>query len=351
MDRDKVKSFAERVFADMAGAMTAGMGYVGVKTGLFRAMAGKGPMRADELATASGLQPRYVEEWLKGMSCAGYLDYDPAAETYRLPEEHGFLLASDDTDHFMGGLFAMAPVLLRAAPDVAEAFRQGGGVRFGAFGPDAVVALDLVNRGQYEQRLTSYWLRTRPDVAERLAAGGRALDAGCGAGRVCVALARDFPQAEIVGIDPDPESIRQAKAAAAAAGLGDRIRFVAATTGDLERGRGFDLITACDCLHDFVAPEATLKQIRALLAPGGTLFIVEPKAGDRLEDNFNPVGTMFYGFSLFHCMTQSLAEGGPGLGTCLGPARTEALVQAAGFRRFERLDIKSPVNLFYAAQP
>ena len=159
----------------------------------------------------SGLMPRYVEEWLKGMTCAGYLDYDAAGETYRLPDEHAFLLASDDTDHFMGGLFSMVPVLLRTAPDVATAFARGGGVKFEAFGSEAVVGLDLMNRGQYEQRLTSYWLKALPDVAARLQAGGRALDVGCGAGRVCMALAKNFPAARIVGLDPDKELIRQAE--------------------------------------------------------------------------------------------------------------------------------------------
>ena len=178
MDRDKVKNFADKVFGDMAGAMTAGMGYVGVKTGLFRAMAGKGAMTVDDVTRESGLMPRYVEEWLKGMTCAGYLDYDAAGETYRLPDEHAFLLASDDTDHFMGGLFSMVPVLLRTAPDVSTAFARGGGVKFEAFGSEAVVGLDLMNRGQYEQRLTSYWLKALPDVAARLQAGGRALRRG-----------------------------------------------------------------------------------------------------------------------------------------------------------------------------
>src|SRR6516162_10289945 len=138
MDKDKTKAFADRVFGDMAGAMTAGMGYVGVKTGLFRAMAGKGAMKVEDVARESGMTPRYVEEWLKGMTCAGYLDYDAAGQTYRLPDEHAFLLASDDTDHFMGGLFSMAPVLMRVAPDVATAFTRGGGVEFEAFGSDAV---------------------------------------------------------------------------------------------------------------------------------------------------------------------------------------------------------------------
>jgi SAM-dependent methyltransferase len=210
---------------------------------------------------------RYVEEWLKGMTCAKYLEFDPIGETYRLPDEHAFLLASDDTDHFMGGLFSIVPVLLRVAPDVATAFAQGGGVRFEEFGSEGVVGLDLINRGQYEQRLTSYWLKALPMVTARLEAGARVLDVGCGAGRVCIAIAKDFPQTRVVGLDPDAESIRHAEAAAAAAGVSGRITFLAATIDDLDAGDPFDLITACDCIHDFATPQRTLEQIRALLKP------------------------------------------------------------------------------------
>src|SRR5437868_2668326 len=138
---------------------------------------------------------------------------------------------------------------------------------------------------------------------------------------------------------------------AAAAGLAERIRFLAATAADLHPAERFDLITTCDCLHDFVAPNATLEKLRTLLDPEGTLFIIEPRAADRLEDNRNPVATMFYGFSLFHCMTQSLARGGPGLGTCMGPKKTGELLHEAGFRDFRMLEIKSMTNLFYAAKP
>jgi 2-polyprenyl-3-methyl-5-hydroxy-6-metoxy-1,4-benzoquinol methylase len=350
MDKDRVRTFADRVFGDMAGAMVAGMGYLGAKTGLFRAMAGKGAMTLDDVARASGMQPRYVEEWLKGMTCAGYLEFDAVARTFRLPDEHAFLLASEGTDHFMGGLFFMAPVLLRAAPKVAEAFEKGGGVRFEDFGSDGVAGLDTINRGAYENRLASYWIKALPETVSRLENGGRALDVGCGVGRVCVALAKTFPKAEIVGLDPDAESIRQANAVAAAAGMKDRIRFLARTTGEVEADGGFDLITAFDCIHDFSAPEKILSEIRALLKPDGTLFIAEPKAADKLEDNLNPIATMYYGFSLFHCMTQSLAQGGPGLGTCMGPARMERLLRDAGFGHFEVLDIKSQVNSFYAAR-
>ena len=345
VDKQKAREALDQVFRDMAGAMTAGMVHVGIASGLFRAMANRGAMSADAVIKASKLQPRYVEEWLKGMVASGYLAYDPAAQTYTLSEEHAYFLASDDTDHFVGGLFAMVPPLLRVAPQVAKAFVEGGGVQFEHFGPDCVSALDLINRGQYESRFADYWLKSLPETAARLAAGGRALDVGCGSGAVCGALAKAFPKAEIIGIDPDAESIRRARTDAPA-----NAKFEVSDTSKF-KSAGFDLITLCDVLHDLAEPLKTLREIRALLKPDGTLFIVEPRAADRLEDNCNPVAATFYGFSLFHCMTQSLARGGPGLGTCLGPAATEALVRQAGYTRFQRLDIKSLTNLFYSAQP
>jgi 2-polyprenyl-3-methyl-5-hydroxy-6-metoxy-1,4-benzoquinol methylase len=351
MNKDTVKAFAEKVYGDMAGAMAVGMAYVGVKTGLFHAMEGKEQVHADEVAQATGLHLRYVEEWLNGMAAAGYLHYDPVAEAFQLPAEHAYLVASEGTDHFMGGLFYFAPVLLAVAPKVADAFRTGGGVRFEDFGPECVVALDMINSGQYEQRFGSYWLSKLPDIVERLQNSGRVLDVGCGVGRVGVAVAKAFPKCEVIGLDPDPESIDRARERASSAGVGDRVRFIASTTQDIDRGEGFDLITACDCVHDFSAPKKTLGEMRALLKPDGALFLVEPRVADRLEDNINPIGAMYYGFSLFHCMTQSLAQGGPGLGTCMGPARTERLLREAGFSRSEKLDIRSQTNLFYAARP
>jgi ubiquinone/menaquinone biosynthesis C-methylase UbiE len=347
MDRERAKQAADKLFRDMAGAMSSGMVYVGTRTGLFRAMQDRGPMSLDAVVRASGLQPRYVEEWLKGMACAGYLAYDPAAATYTLSEEHAYFLASEGTDHFAGGMFEMVPVLMRVAPRVAQAFRAGGGVPFEEFGPDCVTALDLINRGMYEHRFTDYWLKPLPEVTAKLQAGGRMLDVGCGSGRVCVAFARAFPKAQIAGIDPDAESIGRAREAAGEL----PIQFHTTTTAAFKPGAGFDFITICDCIHDLADPVKTLQEVRALLEPEGTLFIVEPKAADRLEDNLGPVATMFYGFSIFHCMTQSLARGGPGLGTCMGPGTTERLLRAAGFTGFRVLDVKSQVNLFYAATP
>ena len=329
----------------MAGAMTAGMAFVGARTGLFRAMRGRGAMGVDEVARAAGLERRYVEEWLKGMTAAGYLDYDPRSATYCLADEMAYFAASEGTDHFVGGMWEMVPALLRQAPKVAEAFAKGGGVPFEEFGADCVHALDLINRGQYEARFTEYWLQAVPEVISKLKNQGKALDFGCGSGRVAIALARAFPEAKIGGVDVHAESLERAREAAKREGVKVDFRVGEPAPGP------YDLVTLCDCLHDLAAPLPVLQKIKGLLKSDGVLFIIEPKAADRVEDNRNPVATMFYGFSLFHCMTQSLARGGPGLGTCLGPAGTEKLVREAGFRDFRPLEIKSMTNLFYAAQP
>src|SRR3954465_9841863 len=188
MDKQRQKQAIEQVLRDMAGAMTAGLALVGTRTGLFRAMAGKGALTLEQVVKESGLQQRYVEEWLKGMVTAGYLDYHDG--TYALPDELACAAASEGTDHVVGGRWEMVPPLLRVAPRVAEAFAKGGGVPFSDFGPDCVNALDLINRGQYEERSASYWLKSLPEVVARLQSGGRMLDFGCGSGRVAMAVKR-----------------------------------------------------------------------------------------------------------------------------------------------------------------
>lgn len=351
MHTEKVNAFTRKIFCDMAGAMVAGLCYVGLKTGLFRVMAHKGPLTQEQIIDQSKLQPRYVEEWLKGMVCGGYLEYDSKAFTYNLPDEHAYLLSSEGTDHFAGGLFQMLPASLSVASKVAEAFKIGGGVSFQDYPDELVEAIDLINRGNYEHRFVSYWLKALPDILKKLETGATVLDIGCGVGRVSLTLAQAFPNSQFIGIDSHANSIDQANTSAKAEGLTSRVQFTTQAINKFNTKEHFDLITACDCLHDFVNPIEMLRQIRDYLKPDGTLFIIEPKVADNLEDNCNSIATMFYGFSVFHCMTQSLAEGGPGLGTCMGPEKTEKLVREAGFSHFEHLNIKSQVNLFYAARP
>lgn len=346
MDKARIAAFADHVYRDMAGAMAIGMGYVGQKTGLFAALQAAGPVTAAELAGQSGLHARYVKEWLNGMTAAGWLEHDDDTGCFSLPAEHGFLLASEGTDHFMGGLFLAGPALLSKAPEVARAFAEGGGVAFSEFGADWVAAMDLMNAGLYEHRLASYWLAQLPDIAQRLEQGGRALDVGCGAGRVSAALARAYPRARVVGFDPDAASV--ARARDTVSGL-DNVEIRQGRVDQIADG-GFDLALLFDCLHDMTDPEGTLRDIRARLSPGGALMVMEPRAADRLADNVNPLGATYYGFSLFHCMTQSLADGGPGHGTCMGPAKTMDLLRAGGFGEVGELPIKSQTNAFFAAR-
>lgn len=348
MDKERIKRMADRVFRDVSGGMAAGLAYIGVQTGLFRAMTGRGSMTAAEVVSASGLDARYVGEWLKGMVAAGYLDYEPRGATFALPDEHAYLLSAEETDHFMGGMFGMLPPLLAVAPRVVDAFRHGGGVPFADFAPECREAIDRMNRGNYEHRLVSFWLTRVPEIVARLEAGGRALDVGCGTGHVVLALARAYPASTIVGVDPDTASIAQALAAAGS--VSPAPRFFAGTLDTLPDRDPFDLITLCDCLHDLPAPRAVLEDIHARLAPDGVLLVIEPRVADRLEENVQPIQAMFYGFSVFHCLTQSLACGGEGLGACMGPAQTRELLTTAGFSKVEELDMRSPVNLFYAAR-
>ena len=350
MDKQRIASFADTVYRDVAGAMTIGMAYVGLRTGLFSALAESGPVTATALAERAGLHLRYVEEWLNGMTAAQWLEHDEETGTFTLPDEHTFLLDSEGTDHYMGGLFLACHSLTKLAPQIVDVFRNGGGIPFDAFGPEWIEAVDLLNSGAYANRLASYWMAQIPDVAARLEEGGRAFDVGCGVGRAAMALGAAYPSAEILGVDMDTRSIAQARDAAEQAGL-SHVKFFEGSIADVSKGDGYDFATLFDCLHDLTEPVETLGQIRSLLKPEGALMVMEPMAADRLVDNINPLGAIYYGFSTFHCMTQSLAQGGPGLGTCLGPTRTLELLREGGFSHAEALPIKSQTNSFFVARP
>ena len=349
MDKEKSSRFMMKLVGDVGTALAAGLLLVGDRSGLFKAMAGAGRLSADALARRAGVAPRYVEEWLAVMTGAGYVEYDAAADTFLLPDEHALFLTDEESEYYLGGLFQGLPGLLAMTPRLVDAFNTGEGVSFAEFGAELPLALEAMNRSVYEKRLVRSWLPAMPEVVARLQAGGRALDVGCGTGVVAITLAKAFPTATIAGLDLDARSIDIARGHARDAGVAERVAFMTEPVEALPTEPGWDFVSTFDVIHDLPDPLAALTRIRAALNDGGTYLMVEPKVAERLEQNVeNPFARMLYGISCLHCVPQSLAQGGPGLGACWGERRARAMAGQAGFARFERLEIRSPVMAFYA---
>lgn len=349
MDKQKSTQFMLKLVGDVGTALAAALLLVGDHSGLFKAMAGAGPLSAEALASRAGVAPRYVEEWLAVMAGAGYVEHDGATHHFTLPEEHALFLTDPASEYYLGGLFQSLPSFMAMAPRLVDAFKTGEGVSFADYGAELPASLEAMNRSVYANRLVRSWLPAMPEVVARLNAGGRAIDVGCGTGVVAITLAKGFPAATVAGLDFDARSIALARAQAHSAGLAERIAFHALSVHELPTAPGWDFISSFDVIHDLPDPLGALKRIRSALTEGGTYLMVEPKVADDLDQNVqNPFARMLYAMSCLHCVPQSLAQGGPGLGACWGEGRARVMAHAAGFARFERLDIRSPAMAFYA---
>lgn len=347
MDKERSQQFMQKVIGDVGTALAAGLVIVGQQTGLFKTMAGVGPMSAAEVVEKSGIHARYVEEWLGAMVCNGYVEFDASSERYRLPDEHALFLTDESTEFYLGGLFTGLPGLMAMVPRVVKAFEKGGGISFADFGDGLPVALEQMNRPVYENRLVKSWMPTMPQVVAKLAAGGRAIDIGCGTGVVPITLARAYPDARVEGLDLDARSIEIARAYAEQQGLGERVKFTRGPAEGIDPRPGYDFISTFDVIHDLPDPQGVLNKIRECLAPGGSYLMVEPRMDDKLANNQTAFGKMLYGISCLHCVPQSLSQGGPGLGACWGPKRAEEFARNAGFTSFAPLPIRSPAMAFY----
>jgi SAM-dependent methyltransferase len=348
MDKARSQQFMAKVVSDLGTSLAVMLVHVGDRVGLFRLMAGAGPLTREALEERSGVHPRYLEEWLCAMLCAGYVEHDETADTWRLPDEHALFFADATSEYYLGGMFKGAPALAAMAPTLAAAFETGQGIAFAAYGDGTPLAIEHMNRSVYEARLVKSWLPALPTVVQRLQQGGRAIDIGCGTGVVPVLLAQAFPHAQIEGLDIDTRSIEIARENARRAGVGERVRFVVQSAADWS-GSGYDFISTFDCVHDLGDPSGALRRIRAALAPAGRYLMVEPKVAPAFSERIgNPFAGLLHGLSCMACVPQSLAQGGPGLGACWGAAAAQRLATDAGFSRFDLLPIHSPVQAFYA---
>lgn len=289
-----------------------------------------------------------MREWLHGMLCAGYVELqDEQAGRYVLPEAHVPVFAQERGPLFLCGGFQEFLGAVGVLPQLVEAFRTGGGVPQSAYGQDLWDGLDRFTAPWHEHRLVQEFVPAAPELRARLTAGCRYADVGCGAGTALVALARAFPASTFVGFDAFAPAIEQARAAAAEAGVADRVRFeVRDGAGGL--GETFDVASTFDVVHDAVDPLGLLRGIRSSLADDGLYLMLEINCAERPQDNAGPLGTLFYGFSVTYCMTTSLAHGGAGLGTCgMPPSKVRELCLQAGFSAVDRVPVEDPFNIVY----
>ena len=346
-DRAKARAFTQLMVRHLEGAAVALMLEVGRRVGLFEAMAPMGAATSEEIAEKTGLSERYVREWLAAMVCGGVVEYAAAERTYRLPREHATALTGSSMRN-LTSMVEMFPLLNRVIPDVADAFRTGRGVPYSAFQPDFTGLMDRRSRPRYDELLFTAYLAKPEGLMARLESGIRVADVGCGTGHCIVLMARRFPKSSFVGYNLSESGIASARAAAV--GLGNA-SFVVRDVAELETSTPFDLVTAFDAIHDQADPAGVLRRIRAALEPGGTFLMLDVWASSELAENIGaPMASYLYAMSTMHCMSVSLAAGGPGLGTAWGHQTAMRMLREAGFadvQLFERVD---PANSLYVAR-
>jgi 2-polyprenyl-3-methyl-5-hydroxy-6-metoxy-1,4-benzoquinol methylase len=346
INEDKLNAFIGRFVGDLGATMAAGNVVIGHHLGYYRALAG-GPATPAELAARTGTDQRYVTEWLRGQAAGGYVEHD--GDRYALSEEQAFALTDPDGPLYAPGAFLLALGALRAEPRITEAFRSGAGLGWHEQDADVFVGCEQFFRPGYTANLVPSWLPALDGVEAKLRAGARIADVGCGLGASSVLMAREYPRSTVHASDYHQSSIDLARKRAADAGVAERVSFEAAGA-DRFSGDHYDLVTTFDCLHDMGDPLGAARHIREALAPDGTWMIVEPAAGDTVEENLNPVGRVYYSFSTFLCVPNAMSQpGGYALGAQAGEAAIRQLVTDAGFTRFRRAS-ETPFNNVYEAR-
>lgn len=348
MEQAKIEAFVHQALGDVSGALTASLVVIGDKLGLYKEMAASGPVTPSELATRTGTQERSIREWLAAQAAAQYVAYDAASGRYTLPPEHAHVLTAEDSPACVIGAFHSMTAAARAEPKVTEAFRNGKGVGWHEHDPGLFVGVERFFRPGYNANLVDAWIPALDGVKDKLERGAKVADVGCGLGASTIIMAKAFPKSTFVGFDYHQESIEKARLRAAEAGVGDRVRFEVASAKTFPGT--FDFIACFDCLHDMGDPAGAARHIREALAPGATWMLVEPFAGDKVEDNLNPVGRLYYSVSTLVCTQASLAqEVGTALGAQAGESNLRNLVSKAGFSRFRRA-AETPFNLVFEAR-
>jgi len=350
IDEAKLEAFTGQALTDMGAIISAPLIQIGEKLGLYKAMAHAGPLSSQEVAERSGAAERYVREWLRNQAAGGYVTYDPDSDRYTLPDEHALALADEDSPFYILGVYDSIASLYADEDQLLEAFRSGRGMGWHEHDHRLFRGTERFFRPGYRAHLVSEWIPALDGVQAKLERGAKVADVGCGHGASTIIMAEAFPNSQFVGFDYHEASIERAAEAAEEAGVGDRISFEVAAAKDYP-GSGYDLVCVFDCLHDMGDPVGAAAHVRQTLDGDGTWMIVEPFANDRVEENLNPVGRIFYGASTVICTPASLAqEVGLALGAQAGQARLTEVLSEGGFTRVRRAT-ETPFNLILEARP
>ena len=349
LDMNRLNAFIGQFVTDLGASVHAGMVVIGEKLGLYKALA-SGPMTPAELAAKTGTDERYLREWLASQAAGGYITYDEKTEKFRLSEEQAFTLANESSPAYLPGAFELALGSLAAVPRIVESFRTGAGMGWHEHDDGVFHGCEKFFRPGYAANLVSAWIPALHDVKEKLEAGARVADVGCGKGASTLLMAKAFPKSRFYGFDYHDKSIEAARESAKREGVAERVSFEVSKAKAFP-GKDYDFVAVFDCLHDMGDPIGAAAHVRQSLAKNGTWMIVEPFANDQLKDNLNPVGRVYYSFSTLLCTPCSRSqEVALCLGAQAGEKRIREVVTTAGFSRFRRAT-ETPFNIVYEARP
>ncbi|MBD8869984.1 class I SAM-dependent methyltransferase [Nocardioides donggukensis] len=343
VDLDTLMAFVFRAVDEVGATLNTALVVLGDKLGYYRSLKASGPTTPSGLAEDTGTSEHYAREWLNAQAAGGFVEYDPASGRYTLPPEQAVALTDESSPAFLPGLFQIALGTVSDSDRIVEKAREGTGFGWHEHNGDVHVGCERFFRPGYNAHLVAEWLPALDGVVDKLTAGARVADVGCGHGASTILMAQAFPRSTFIGSDYHAESIAVARSRAEEAGVADRVSFEVTPAQGLA-GQTFDLVTMFDTLHDMGDPVGAARRVYDVLEEDGTWMIVEPMAGDRVEDNLNPVGRAFYGFSTLLCTPASLSqEVGLAIGTQAGPARIRDITTTAGFSRFDSV-AQTPFN-------
>src|SRR5882672_2133062 len=348
INQDKMDAFLGKVVGDFGAALSSSLVYIGQKLGLYKALASGEAVTPTELAQKTSTNERYVREWLINQAASGYVDYDVESGRYSLAPEQAMALTDESSPFYVGGGFYVIKAMTQAVNRIEDYFKNGGGMLWGEHDPDLFVGTERFFRPGYAAHLIATWIPSLTGVEEKLKAGAKVADIGCGHGSSTIIMAQAYPNSRFWGFDNHEKSIETARQRAVDAGVSDRVTFAVANAGELPDEQ-FDMVAFFDCLHDMGDPVGACKRAAEVLHPDGSALIVEPMAGNTVEENFNIIGRTFAGASTLCCTSNSMALGGPALGAVAPESAIREVVLAGGFTQFRRAT-ETPFNRIFEAR-